>query len=40
MVTSLPFAAIVRDPDGQLLELMPMAYRRRVDAERESRDQA
>ena len=27
-------AAIVRDPDGQLLELMPMAYHERLVAER------
>jgi len=33
LVTVLPGAAIVRDPDGQLLELLPMAYRRRLDAD-------
>ncbi len=27
VVTDLPVAAIVRDPDGQLLELLPMASR-------------
>jgi catechol 2,3-dioxygenase-like lactoylglutathione lyase family enzyme len=26
----LPMAAIIRDPDGQLLELLPMSYRDRV----------
>ncbi|HMG40329.1 MAG TPA: VOC family protein [Acidimicrobiales bacterium] len=28
IVTRLPFAAFVRDPDGQLLELLPMSFRR------------
>ena len=28
VVTRLPFAAFVRDPDGQLLELLPMSFRR------------
>jgi lactoylglutathione lyase len=37
VVTRLPFAAMVRDPDGQLLELLPMAYRRQVDADRAAR---
>ena len=27
-----PKAAMVRDPDGQLLELLPMSYRRRIDS--------
>jgi lactoylglutathione lyase len=40
IVTRLPGAAIVRDPDGQLLELLPMAYRRRVDAARAKRQAA
>ena len=31
VVSSSPMAAIVRDPDGQLLELLPMSYRRRLD---------
>ncbi len=31
VVTTIPGAATVRDPDGQLLELLPMAYRRRLD---------
>ena len=26
----LPMAAIIRDPDGQLLELLPMSYRERI----------
>jgi len=30
IVTDLPVASIVRDPDGQLLELLPMAYRERL----------
>jgi catechol 2,3-dioxygenase-like lactoylglutathione lyase family enzyme len=31
VLTALPgMAAIVRDPDGQLLELLPMAYARRL----------
>jgi lactoylglutathione lyase len=34
---SSPHAAMVRDPDGQLLELLPMAYRRRIEAERAER---
>ena len=36
VVVDLPMAAFVRDPDGQLVELLPMEYRRRVDAEREA----
>ena len=40
IVTRLPGAAFVRDPDGQLLELLPMAYRRRIDAERAKRQAA
>jgi catechol 2,3-dioxygenase-like lactoylglutathione lyase family enzyme len=31
VVTAWPVAAIIRDPDGQLLELLPMDYRRRLD---------
>lgn len=27
VVRAFPYAAIVRDPDGQLLELLPMSYR-------------
>lgn len=30
VVTDLPMAAMVRDPDGQLLELLPMTYRRHL----------
>lgn len=30
--TNIGAAAFVRDPDGQLLELLPMAYRRQLDA--------
>jgi catechol 2,3-dioxygenase-like lactoylglutathione lyase family enzyme len=37
VVTRLPAAAFVRDPEGQLLELLPMAYRHHVDAERSQR---
>jgi catechol 2,3-dioxygenase-like lactoylglutathione lyase family enzyme len=37
VVTRLPVAAMVRDPDGQLLELLPMSYRRQVDAGRAAR---
>ncbi len=33
VVTTLGSAAVVRDPDGQLLEVLPMAYHRRVTAE-------
>jgi catechol 2,3-dioxygenase-like lactoylglutathione lyase family enzyme len=40
IVTRLPGAAFVRDPEGQLLELLPMAYRRQVDAERAARQAA
>ena len=40
VVTRLPVAAMVRDPDGQLLELLPMAYRRQVDADRAARQAA
>ena len=28
VVTRLPFAVFVRDPDGQMLELLPMSFRR------------
>ena len=31
IVTRLPVAAMIRDPDGQLLELLTMDYRRRLD---------
>lgn len=31
IVNRSPMASIVRDPDGQLLELLPMSYRRRLD---------
>jgi catechol 2,3-dioxygenase-like lactoylglutathione lyase family enzyme len=37
IVTRLPLALLVRDPDGQLLELLPMDYRRRIDAARAGR---
>lgn len=30
--TRIPGAFFIRDPDGQLVELLPMAYRRRLDA--------
>lgn len=40
IVTRLPVAAFVRDPEGQLLELLPMAYRRQVDADRAARQAA
>jgi catechol 2,3-dioxygenase-like lactoylglutathione lyase family enzyme len=29
--TRIPGAFFIRDPDGQLLELLPMSYRRRLD---------
>lgn len=32
IVSRLPGAAVVRDPDGQLLELLPMEYRRQLRA--------
>ncbi len=32
VVVDAPAAAFVRDPDGQLLELLPMAYRQQLDA--------
>ena len=32
VVVDLGMVAMVRDPDGQLLELLPMAYRKRLDA--------
>lgn len=32
VVTKFPGAAMVRDPDGQLLELLPLSYRRNPDA--------
>ena len=34
VVRRFPYALIVRDPDGQLLELLPMSYRTRLDAKR------
>jgi len=34
IVRRYPYAVIARDPDGQLIELLPMSYRTRVDAER------
>lgn len=37
IVSHLPGAAVVRDPDGQLLELLPMAYRRELRPGPESR---
>ncbi len=30
--TRIPGAFFIRDPDGQLVELLPMSYRRRLDA--------
>jgi lactoylglutathione lyase len=30
--TNIGFGCFVRDPDGQLIELLPMEYRRRLDA--------
>jgi catechol 2,3-dioxygenase-like lactoylglutathione lyase family enzyme len=35
IVRRYPYAVIARDPDGQLIELLPMSYRTRLDAERE-----
>ena len=32
VVVDLGMVAMVRDPDGQLLELLPMGYRKRLDA--------
>jgi catechol 2,3-dioxygenase-like lactoylglutathione lyase family enzyme len=32
--TRIPGAIFIRDPDGQLIELLPMSYRRRLDGER------
>jgi catechol 2,3-dioxygenase-like lactoylglutathione lyase family enzyme len=40
VVTRVTGAAFVRDPDGQLLEVLPMAYRRRLDADRAARQAA
>jgi catechol 2,3-dioxygenase-like lactoylglutathione lyase family enzyme len=40
VVRRVPGGAFVRDPEGQLLELLPMSYRRRVDAERAARQAA
>ncbi len=37
VVTRLPNAVMVRDPDGQLVELLTMGYRRYVEAERAAR---
>jgi lactoylglutathione lyase len=36
----LGMAAFVRDPDGQLLEILPMSYRRQLDAQRAADAQA
>ena len=33
IISSMPTAAMVRDPDGQVLELLPMSYRRRLEAQ-------
>jgi lactoylglutathione lyase len=33
-------AAFIRDPDGQLLEILPMTYRRQLDAQRAADSQA
>jgi lactoylglutathione lyase len=35
VIRNLPVAVIIRDPDGQLVELLTMDYRRRLDAERD-----
>jgi lactoylglutathione lyase len=37
IVTQLPGVLMVRDPDGQQLELLSMDYRRRIDAARSTR---
>lgn len=37
VVYSSPYAAMVRDPDGQLIELLPVAYHHRIEAERAGR---
>jgi lactoylglutathione lyase len=37
VITQLPGAVLVRDPDGQLVELLPMAYHRRVEQQRDAR---
>jgi catechol 2,3-dioxygenase-like lactoylglutathione lyase family enzyme len=37
ILTRLPMAVMLRDPDGQLLELLTMGYRRHVDADRAAR---
>jgi catechol 2,3-dioxygenase-like lactoylglutathione lyase family enzyme len=39
VVTDLQVAVIVRDPDGQLLELLPSTYDARIRADRAARDQ-
>jgi lactoylglutathione lyase len=31
VLTDLPMAAIIRDPDGQIIELLPMGYRQKLD---------
>ena len=31
--SNIGFGAFIRDPDGQLVELLPMEYRRRLDRE-------
>jgi catechol 2,3-dioxygenase-like lactoylglutathione lyase family enzyme len=40
IVRQVPGGAFVCDPEGQLLELLPMSYRRRVDADRAARQAA
>ncbi len=37
ILTQFPVALMVRDPDGQLLEILPMDYKHRIDAERAAR---
>jgi predicted enzyme related to lactoylglutathione lyase len=32
VVSTFPYAVMVRDPDGQLIELLTMDYRRQLDA--------
>lgn len=40
VVTRFPGAAMVRDPDGQILELLPLAYHHQVEEERAARTAA
>ncbi len=40
VVTRLPNAVMIRDPDGQILELLTMDYRRQVDAHLAARDES